>query len=282
MTRIRTTCPRPNVAVWNTPEGLKDFPTPQQWGMSIDLNTCLGCTACLVACQAENNIPIVGKDQVMRGREMHWIRLDRYFASGPVKGRMARSSRHRRAAGRPAGQFPKRRLPALRIRAVRKRLPLHGHAARRLGPERHGLQPLRRHEVLREQLPLQSPPLQLLRLEQARDRRILRRPPRPGLITTPTPASSTRMQKNPDVSIRMRGVMEKCTYCVQRIEAAKITARVKARDSGDTKVAGRRPRAGLRRRSARRTRLFSATFPTRAARFRWPRPPTATTRCWAT
>ena len=158
-------------------------------GHGIDLNTCIGCGACVIACQAENNIPIVGKEEVGRGREMHWLRIDRYYRGRPT--------------ANPSVLLPARPVHALRERPLRAGLPGRGDGPQRRRAQRDDLQPLRRHAVLLEQLPVQGPAVQF--------------PPLRRTGTTP----SLKALRNPDVTVRSRGVMEKCTYCVQRINDAR-------------------------------------------------------------
>ena len=177
-----------------------------RWGMAVDLDRCTGCGACVTACHAENNIPTVGAEQAARGRAMHWIRVERYW-EGEFPGR---------AAQVPAGD-----VPAVRQRAVRAGVPDLRQPSHRGRPERAGLQPLHRHALLRQRLPVQRPLLRLLQ-----------------------PVSGTKplhLQLNPDVSVREVGVMEKCTFCVQRIKAAKIDG-----EGREARAEGRRDPAGLR------------------------------------
>ncbi len=134
---------------------------PRAWGMVIDLDACIGCNACVIACQAENNIAVVGKAQVASGRAMHWLRVDRYYS---------RQERPRAAAlDDPDTHFQPVPCMHCETGALRGRLPGRGDAARPRGPEPHGLQPLRRHPRLLRLLPLQGAALQLPRLHGRAD-----------------------------------------------------------------------------------------------------------------
>ncbi|HEV2394551.1 MAG TPA: TAT-variant-translocated molybdopterin oxidoreductase [Verrucomicrobiae bacterium] len=218
-----------------------------QWGMSVDLNKCVGCSACMVACQSENNVPIVGKNQVSRGREMHWLRIDRYYAGHPLAPRHSPEA-HREFFDTFKWDSQQQFEPWIDNPqvVVQPMLCQHCEAApcenvcpvNATSHDQEGLNVMTYNRCVGTRYCSNNCPYKVRRFNffDYNKRPIGQHYLGPFGHRKDDEWDLIRMRENPDVTVRMRGVMEKCTFCLQRIQQAEIAQKIKAGASGDVIV----------------------------------------------
>lgn len=200
-----------------------------KWGMVIDLNSCIGCGACVVSCTAENNVAVVGKDQVMKTREMHWLRIDRYYTTKwPNEGKKAKEKAHEDGVGAIDMYLDMENPEALNPKVVfQPMLCQHcNHApCENVCPvlatnhSMDGLNQMTYNRCVGTRYCANNCPYKVRRFNWFNYNA------NPDYTFNPTQDDLGRMVLNPDVVVRSRGVMEKCSMCVQRIQGGKLDAK---------------------------------------------------------
>ena len=226
-----------------------DYEKQHQWGMSIDLSKCIGCTACILACQSENNIPVVGKDQVRKGRVMQWIRMDRYFAVA----KWGKNEVEQESTWAEDNPTPEQLENAEMVHQPLACQQCEAAPCETVCPVNatvhtpDGLNAMAYNRCIGTRYCATNCPYTARRFNWFDYNK------RNPLIDTTVLGmkvgnlyagplgekkedESLRLQRNPNVTVRMRGVIEKCTYCVQRLESAKILQKQVQRDSKNFRV----------------------------------------------
>ena len=205
-----------------------------RWGMTIDLSSCIGCSNCLVACQSENNVPVVGKDEVRRGREMHWLRIDRYFASDEEAAVGTRKDKD-------TFSYSEAEIASMNPKVVHMPMMCQhcNHApCETVCPvaatthSNEGLNQMTYNRCIGTRYCANNCPYKVRRFNWFNY-------PAYKKFTEINPAQDDlgRMVLNPDVTVRTRGVMEKCSFCVQRIQSTKLEAKKEGVPVADGKFA---------------------------------------------